>query len=203
LFVDRSAALELVAPYGGVHVDLGAGDGRYVLRIARTQPGCFVIGVDACRENLGRSSHRAPSNALFVIATVLSLPTELAGMACQISIMFPWGSLLKGLLSADRALLDGVRMVSDADASLEVYLNAGALEEQGWELEHGAVRVRDVLREAGFIVDRPRPLDATALHRLPSTWAKRLAFGRDPRAITFAARRSGPMAAGCVEPTAS
>lgn len=200
--LDRAAFLPLVAPYQDVHLDLGTGDGRYPLRLAPAQPDCFVIGVDACRENLQRPSRVAPNNALFVIANALALPEELAGIASQLSIVFPWGSLLGGLLDANPSLLDGVRMVSRPDASLQVYLNAGALEEQGWELKAGSDRVRHSLREAGFQVDRPHPLDAAALRALPSTWARRLAFGRDPRGMAFGARRVAEVGSvGCREPS--
>ena len=195
LYLDRSAVLELVAPYHEVHVDLGTGDGRYVLQTARDRPDWFVIGVDACRENLQRSSRHTPQNALFVIANVLFLPAEIAGIASMINIAFPWGSLLQGLLDADRRLLDGVHGLSSSDVCLEVLLNAGAVEEQGCLLDPGAERIRSVLREDGFTVGRARSLDAAALRQLPSTWARRLANGRDPRATAFTARRCEPSAA--------
>jgi tRNA G46 methylase TrmB len=41
-----------VAGYGDVLIDVGTGDGRYVLHVARTRPTWFAIGVDACRDNL-------------------------------------------------------------------------------------------------------------------------------------------------------
>src|SRR6185437_9513160 len=49
-----------------VHVDLGTGDGRFVLDAARAHPLHSVIGVDACRDNLREASRRAPENALFL-----------------------------------------------------------------------------------------------------------------------------------------
>ncbi|MGH2448756.1 MAG: hypothetical protein ACRDFS_09185, partial [Chloroflexota bacterium] len=187
-YLDRSDFLELATPYRGAHLDLGTGDGRYVLSTARAHPNQFVIGVDACRENLQRSSRCAPNNALFVIANALALPPELGGIASQISIVFPWGSLLAGILDVDKPVLEGVAASSRRGASLEIVLNAGALSEQGWELHLGVDRARERLRGGGFVVDSPRLLDAASLRRIPSTWAKRLAFGRDPRAVAILAR---------------
>jgi hypothetical protein len=80
--------------------------------------------------------------------------------------------------------------VARPGARLEVRLNAGALAEAGLSLEEGGIEVRRALRAAGFAAAQPLFLDAAALRELPSTWARRLAFGRDPRALYIHAQRS-------------
>jgi hypothetical protein len=70
---------------------------------------------------------------------------------------------------------------------LDSKLNAGALAEAGWSLESGGERVAGVLREAGLTVTAPQVLGAAELRRSPTTWGKRLAFGRDPRGIRIEA----------------
>lgn len=67
-----------------------------------------------------------------------------------------------------------------SSAALDVRLNGGALAEQGWSLEEGAERCKSHLGRLNL--REPEILDARALRAFPSTWAKRLAFGRDPRA---------------------
>lgn len=191
-FLDRDSLLQRVAPYQSVHADLGTGDGRYVLDRARRDPGTFVMGIDACRENLRRASRLAPDNALFSIANLLSPPPELGDLVTHISINFPWGSLLAGLVHADPGLLEGLAAMSSSGAPIECYLNAGALAEEGYELAEGAAQARWALNAAGFKIGTPCLLDAAALRAVPSTWAKRLAFGRDPRAVYLTGRRSGP-----------
>jgi 16S rRNA (adenine(1408)-N(1))-methyltransferase len=175
--------------YTKVHLDLGTGDGRFVQQLAQKQPDWFVIGVDACRDNLHEVSRRAPENALFVIANAQRLPVELRGLAAQVTIHFPWGSLLEGLLEADPALLAGLMEITRPDAELAVYLNGGALAEAGWSLEEGAEQVRQVLSCSGFTMHRSLNLTASELKAYPTTWAKRLAFGRDPRAVCLAGMR--------------
>lgn len=165
-----------------VHVDVGTGDGRFVWHIAQTQPRSFAIGIDACRENLHEVSRRAPSNALFVIANAQALPAELAGVATHITINFPWGSLLGGLVENDTGLMEGLREIARPNARIEIRLNGGALAEQGWPLEDGAARVRHVLAANGFEMRQASMLTARELKACPTTWAKRLAYGRDPRA---------------------
>ncbi|MCL4248163.1 MAG: hypothetical protein KJ065_08455 [Anaerolineae bacterium] len=183
LYIDAPALDERLAGYDAVHMDIGTGDGRYVRHVAQTRPHCFAVGVDACRENLREVSRGAPENALFVIANAQRLPSELYGLAAQVTINFPWGSLLEGLLTGDTSLLASLAAVAAPHTELEVRLNGGALAEAGWSLEAGADRVRDVLIANGFAMRAPVMLAAHELRSLPTTWARRLAFGRDPRAV--------------------
>ena len=53
-----------VAGYGDVLIDVGTGDGRYVLHVARTRPTWFAVGVDACRDNRRVASRKAPGTLL-------------------------------------------------------------------------------------------------------------------------------------------
>lgn len=181
--LSAEALAETTAGYEAVHIDLGTGDGRYPATVARACRTAFAIGVDACRENLHDASRRAPENALYVIANAQALPPELDGLADQITINFPWGSLIEGLLAGDAALLEGLRRIARRGAGLELRLNGGALAEAGWTLEAGACRARETLAENGFEMLPPLTLTTQALRDFPTTWAKRLAYGRDPRAV--------------------
>jgi 16S rRNA (adenine(1408)-N(1))-methyltransferase len=194
--VDRLAAD--VAGYDDVLIDVGTGDGRYVLHVARTSPTWFALGVDACRDNLRRTSRKAPPNALYLIANALALPKEeLGGMASKVTINFPWSSLLAALLDGEPTLLEGLLAISRPGATLEVRLNAGALAEAGYTLESGGARIRQALHEGGFeVAGDPLRLDARELRRCPTTWARRLAYGRDPRAVCLEAVRGSNSSSG-------
>lgn len=181
----HSALVALIDSHERVIIDLGTGDGRYVAHRARTCGADFVIGVDACREELRDTSRKAGTNALFVIANALALPPELDGLAAQITINFPWGSLLRSLIAADEVLLGGLRRIARPGATVEVHLNGGALAEAGTTLEQGGALVRSALQSAGFVVGALEQLDARALRACPTSWARRLAFGRDPRALAL------------------
>lgn len=187
-FIDRSALAVMAARHERVCIDIGTGDGRYAQHLAHVHPTALIIGLDACRENLRAASLRPPANALFVIANALALPADLRGLAGQITINFPWGSLLAGLLAPDAALLEGLRAIAMPGAALEVRLNGGALAECGWSLEAGAERIRAALSAQGFAMRPAAQWTARELRSFPSTWAKRLAFGRDPRAAYLCGR---------------
>ena len=188
LEIDMNELQTRLAGYENILLDLGTGDGRFVRWMAENHPDRFVIGLDACRENLREHSQVKLPNALFVIANAQALPRELCGIAAQISINFPWGSLLDGLLNNDPALMRGLADVAAANATIAVHLNGGALAEAGRTLEAGADRIYGVLRGAGWRVRTPSLMDARNLRNFPSTWARRLAFGRDPRALALQGR---------------
>ena len=185
----RSLAMDLtelnarLTNYTRVILDLGTGDGRYVHTLADNFPDSFVIGVDSCRENLREYSRAKLPNALFVIASAQNLPCELNGLVSHITINFPWGSLLESLLVCDPVLMCGLKSISHSKASLDLRLNGGALAEAGWTLEVGAEQIYANLLQAGWHMKAPAMMNANILRSFPSTWAKRLAFGRDPRAV--------------------
>lgn len=189
LTLDLNGLKNRLTNHNRVVLDLGTGDGRYARTLAGEHPDWFVIGLDACRENLREHSQAKRQNLLFIIASAQKLPKELNGLASHISINFPWGSLLESLLVGDALLLRGLERVSGSSASLDVRLNGGALAEAGTTLEAGAHTIHSNLLRAGWQVKMPALLDGIALRDFPSTWAKRLAFGRDPRALVLNGQR--------------
>ena len=172
-----------LAGYEHILLDLGTGDGRYVRRMAEEHQETFFIGMDACRENLRASSQRKLPNVLFVIANAPTLPAELNGLASQITINFPWGSLLESLLTYEDSLMTRLLSVARSSAEMEIRLNGEALATAGWTLEAGADQIQQLLKDGGWKTKSRSWMDAGSLRSFPSTWAKRLAFGRDPRAI--------------------
>ena len=66
-----------LANYQRIILDLGTGDGKFAFHYARSFPQHFIIGVDACRENLREYSRAELPNMLFVIANAQELPCEL------------------------------------------------------------------------------------------------------------------------------
>ena len=90
-------------------VDLGTGDGRAALAAARSDPGAFVIAIDADARAMADASRRAarsPSrgglgNVTFLATGVEQVSTQLDGIADLVAVTFPWGSLLRGALGLD------------------------------------------------------------------------------------------------------
>lgn len=190
LDLDSAALHERLVNYQRVLLDLGTGDGRYARTLAERHPSWFVIGVDSCRENLREHSRAKLPNLLYIIASAQNLPHELHGLVSQITINFPWGSLLESLLTGDSRLIFGLESITKQNASIELRLNGGAMTEAGTALEAGTDCIHSNLLRAGWKVNAPVQIGAPSLRGLPTTWARRLAHGRDPRAMTIWGRRA-------------
>jgi 16S rRNA (adenine(1408)-N(1))-methyltransferase len=172
-----------VSLYSDVLIDIGTGDGRFVDHFARKHASTLAIGIDACREQLVARSRRAPVNALYLIANALNLPTEIDGLATHLTINFPWGSLLTGLMTGDASLYRRLPAIARPGALLEVRLNAGATAEAGVDFDTASKSARRLLHAAGFEMRPPSLMSVADLRACPSAWAHRLAFGRDPRGL--------------------
>lgn len=111
--------------------DLGTGDGRFVLATATAQPDTLVLGIDASAASMVEASRRASRpvrrgglpNALFTVAAAESLPHELSESSDAITVHFPWGSLLQGLLRADPVIVGGVARMARAGATVTILLS--------------------------------------------------------------------------------
>lgn len=182
---ELEALLAWAGHFTGLTLDLGAGDGRFARTLAQASPERAVVAIDTCGANARSELRRAPANLRFVVADARVLPEPLSAAASEIVINFPWGSLLDELLNPTHELVASI-----ADRPLVARVNGGALAEAGFDFEHGSRRLLESFRHAGTEA-QARILNQADLRTIPCTWAKRLAFGRDPRAIEL---RSNPAA---------
>ena len=172
-------------------IDLGTGDGLFVYHSARETPTRFFIGIDPSPrplEKISEKIHRKPSrggapNALFVQASVENLPSELDGVAREVRVHFPWGSLLRAVAAGDPAALAGIRRMSATGASLEVVIGFDP-ERDATELARLGIepltltQIDTVLapryRSAGFAITGHRMVAAVDQARIRTSWAQRL-----------------------------
>lgn len=100
-------------------LDIGTGDGRFVLRSAECDPETYWIGIDSNAKPLHKTSTKASrslgkrgrANAMFVQAAAEDLPEEFTGVADEIYINFPWGSLLGAVLRPDPGFLASLAQI--------------------------------------------------------------------------------------------
>jgi 16S rRNA (adenine(1408)-N(1))-methyltransferase len=178
-------------------IDLGTGDGRYVLAAAAADPTRLVIGVDANADAMAESSRRAARpaargglpNALFVVAAAEAPPPELAGIADTVVIQLPWGSLLRGALALDAAAAAGIAGLVAPAGRVEILLAPAVRDRLEPELD---VRRRltnglaDDWRRAGLELCDARPATDAEIAAARSTWARRLRLrGDDPERVAF------------------
>jgi 16S rRNA (adenine(1408)-N(1))-methyltransferase len=172
-------------------IDVGTGDGAYVLRAARAEPRRLHVGIDTSADGLRDASRRAgrkpqrggAPNAMFVRAAADALPEELGGLASTVTVLLPWGSLLEGVARPDPAILGGLRALLAPGGRLLVVLGYDARSDAlpGLAPLSRESLEADVLpryREAGFDAGAS-PMTIAELRALGTTWASRLAFGKE------------------------
>ncbi len=196
----------------GVIIDIGTGDGVFVYQSARRNPRKLYIGVDAnprALEKISEKIHRKPAkgglpNALFVQAAVEDLPSELDGVADEVHVHFPWGSLLRAVATGDPEVLENLRRICAPEALLEVVIgldpdqDRGEVERLGLE-SMSLAYIDSVLapryRQAGFDVFERGLLSASDWAGLQTSWAKRLRGGGN-RSVFYIIARVLPGAEG-------
>jgi len=185
----------------GVIIDIGTGDGRFVYESARLNPTKFYIGIDPNTRPLKKISekiHRKPAkggapNALFIQAAVDDLPAELDGVADEIHVHFPWGSLLHAVASGDVEVLRNLRRICAGGASLEVVIGLDSERDQA-EIERLGLSpltlefIDNVLgpnyAAAGFQIVERGTIGAAEWPRINTSWARRLQ-GNERRSIIY------------------
>jgi len=189
----------------GIVLDIGTGDGLFVYTAARKNPNKFYIGIDANPrplEKVSEKTHRKPSkgglsNILFLQSAVEDLPSELDGVADEVHVHFPWGSLLRAVATGDKAVLQNLRRVCSAGALLEVVIgldpDRDRAEMERLELETFSVsHIDSVLipryEDAGFEVLEAGALPSSEWSRLKTSWAKRLKGNANRTLIYIVAR---------------
>jgi 16S rRNA (adenine(1408)-N(1))-methyltransferase len=198
---------KMIAPYGGVTLDVGTGDGRFVLRYAQEQPRRLVIGMDPVRENMRESSAKAAkkperggaANALFVAGSVEQPPDELRGVADEIFVTLPWGSLMRGIILGEEQVLGALASFGAPGALVRIVLNTRIFDEpvpiEARDLPEVTPQyVRETLsaafERAGMRIERTEWMDADEVATLGTTWAKRLSHRRPPRSVAVYASRA-------------
>ena len=190
---------------GGVIIDLGTGDGRFVYQSARQHPDRFYLGIDAHPNALEKTSekiHRKPAkgglpNALFLHAAVEDLPTELDGVVDEVHVHFPWGSLLRAVATGDEAALCSIRRMCAAGAWLEVVIGINPARDRAEIARLGlepltAGYLETILipryRAAGFDVVEHGVLPPSEWPLLHTSWAQRLRGGAGRSLVYLIAR---------------
>jgi 16S rRNA (adenine(1408)-N(1))-methyltransferase len=200
----RAELEALIAPYDGVTLDIGAGDGRFAYHYAQKHPRQFVIALDPVRENMREISAKAAKkperggtpNAIFIVASIEQPPAELRGVADEIFVTLPWGSLMRGIILGDAQVLAAIAAFGAPGARVRIVLNTRIFDDpvpiEARDLpEVTPDFVHDTLTQAfeaaGMRIERADWMDVDEVATLGTTWAKRLSHRRPPRSVVIGA----------------
>src|SRR6266550_6207285 len=175
----------------GIVIDIGTGDGLFVYQCARQNPKKFYIGIDANPRPLEKVSekiHRNPAkgglpNVIFLQAAIENLPSGLDGVADEVHVHFPWGSLLRVVAIGDETGLRNLRRICAPEAVLEILIgidpdrDRSEIERLGLEVESLTSIDPELVsryRAAGFEILESGVVAQSEWSKLQTSWARRL-----------------------------
>ncbi|HET9656606.1 MAG TPA: class I SAM-dependent methyltransferase [Kineosporiaceae bacterium] len=181
--------------YERVLLDVGTGDGKHALRVARQHPEWLVVGLDASRDGMVKASQRAAAkpqrggqpNVLYVWSAAEQLPAELTGLD-EIHVLMPWGSLLRGMVRpGEDRILERLAGATHAGAELVCTLNLHAWRPPVREVgDVGEPTPDSVLqslssqyRRVGWAIGDAHYVSDEELESLASAWSRRLNSSRE------------------------
>ncbi|MBS2534049.1 rRNA methyltransferase [Catenulispora sp. NF23] len=178
-----------------VLVDVGTGDARTAYRQAVAHPEWLVIGVDPAWQRMTETAVRAARkpakggapNLVLVSSAIETVPAALHGVADEVTVLMPWGKLLRGVVLGETDVLSGLRAVAKPGAPLEISIGTSIwrdpipLEIRDLpELTPEAVAstgLADRLAALGWQLADVRLVPHTELDTISSSWARRLGSG--------------------------
>ena len=148
---------------------------------------------EASRRASRAVSRGGVSNALFVAAAAERPPPEFLAIADELTISFPWGSLLRGALAVDDAAARGIAALLKPGASLSALISVTPTD--GLELcsldRPGETRkLAGRWSNHGLQLATVRPATQAETFASHSTWARRLGVGRTRPAWRVILRRA-------------
>jgi len=196
--LDAAAFAAVRSKHRELVVDIGSGDGKHVLAVARSRPDALVVGLDAGPDAMRRTAARAAAkparggvpNTMFVWAAVEQWPAGLDGIT-EVHSLMPWGSLLRAFVTPDEEVLRSVAAHCRPEAAFLITLNLHAwrppVPEVGTSVEPTPESAMETLApayaRAGWTLDTADYLDETGIAELGTSWTKRLGSSRDQLAV--------------------
>jgi len=177
----------------GVVVDIGTENGRFVHQLAQNYPDRIIVGIDPSAETVGKfpskqgekTTEGSTEGALYVATDVADLPKELNGLADQIYLCIPWGTLLQGIVMADEMTWQHIRRICKPGATVDILC--------GYSEQRDAQSVQQMslpptyekciqeemipkIQNMGFEAQEVAAVTADKPNGCPSAWASKLEF---------------------------
>jgi 16S rRNA (adenine(1408)-N(1))-methyltransferase len=165
-----------------VIVDAGTGDGRALLHEARRNPDTLYVGVDIDVRAMAGSARRAAAkparggcpNVLFAVSAVEGWPAEAGGLAHLVLVRYPWGSLLRGVLGREPAVLAALGRTIACGGSVVAMVSL--VDRDGVE-PPAPEELRAAYAAAAMDLAVVRPATEEEIATASTTWARRLGVG--------------------------
>lgn len=191
-----------------MHIDLGSGDGRGPYHWASREPSRLFIASDANVAGLTETAWRAGRKAarggvpnLICVAEALdTLSAELSRVADRVTVILPWGSLLRAVGTPEPVSLRHIAQLCRPEADVEIVLSYDAQRDARQALllpagtldESHIATLPGLYQQADLQIVTADRISQRELAACQTTWAKRLAFGQPRIVWRLRARHTGP-----------
>jgi 16S rRNA (adenine(1408)-N(1))-methyltransferase len=154
----------------------------------------LFLATDSNPDVLQRTAARAArkparggvQNLICIAEPVEVLADELFGIADRLTVILPWGSLLRGVALPDLAILQHLRRLCCPNAEVEIVFSYDEKRDAGERgplgrillSEHHVHGLLPSYGDAGLCITSAERITLDQLAEYETTWAKRLAFGR-------------------------
>ena len=160
-------------------VDAGTGDGRYPLHVARKRADTLAIGLDASADALAYAARRAVRhplpNLVLLREPLESIPLE--SFADEVTIHFPWGSLLRGALAEDEGVFAALCRLPRRGGALTLLVSVTARDGRAPLTDIDISRALRAYRARGLALVERRAIGSADVEAARSSWGKRLDVG--------------------------
>ena len=165
-----------------------------------------MIGIEAVAAAMAESSLRAARperrggapNALFFVAAAERVPDALCGIADELTVLFPWASLLRGALAFDADAASGLASLVRPGGRVEILVSITERDRSSAGVGPidalDAVRTRDRWAAHGLDLETFELLSPVELAGIDSTWARRLDAARSRPVWRLVLRRRDRLA---------
>lgn len=119
-------------------------------------------------------------NAVFIASSVEALPEELSPIADRVTIHFPWGALLRGVICAEREIVSPIARIARPGAVVRILVSVTDTERATGltSLDRdAAAAVAPAFGVYGLELVTVRRATEADVREAHSTWAKRLGAG--------------------------
>jgi len=138
------------------------------------------------------------SNLICIAEPLYVLAAELTAVADRITIILPWGSLLRAVATPELDSLREIAHLCLPGASVEIVLSyderdtkQGVLAHPGTLNDAHIANLTGFYEQAGLLMVAAERLPQRELAGYQTTWSRRLAFGQDREVWCLRTRRAG------------
>jgi hypothetical protein len=121
--IDRESFIQRLGD--AVIIDIGYGDGKFLIKQAIDNPKKFYVGIDSSvdllKHNFKKIRKKKIKNLLFVVSSIQNFP-DIKVNASKVYINFPWSDLLSMVVKQEAQLWEKLNNLVKRKGLIEIYL---------------------------------------------------------------------------------